>query len=154
MVSISSFYTVFNGLIHNFIFITYNKFIKIIYNKKSVIISQDNFIKNKTLFQIYFLSLICTENTNNVEVHLYLTGEIQYTEYIYGTMAKHYNIITNSFNDNYSFNPLTKNYLKNPLKSSEPKMETSMKKQNKLFKNIKYDLYGFDPASVINEIFL
>lgn len=154
MVSISSFYTVFNGLIHNFIFITYKKFVKIIYNKKSIIISQDNFIKNKTLFQIYFLSLISTQNTNYVEVQLYLTGEIQYVEYVYGTAAKHYNIASNTFSNNYIFNPLTKNYLKNPLKSSEPTRETSMKKQNKLLKNIRYDLNGFEPASVIRDIFI
>lgn len=154
MVGISSFYTVFNKIIHNFIFITYKSFIKIIYNKKSVIISFNNFIKNKNLFQIYFLSLICTKNTNEVETNIYLTGDIQYTEYVYGTYAKQYNSTYNNFDMDYIFNPLTKNYLKNPLKSSEPKRETSMKKQNKLFKSIRYDLNGFEPSKIIGEIFI
>lgn len=153
MVRISSFYTVFNKIIHNFIFITYEKFIKIIYNKKSIIISLNNFIKQKKLFQIYFLSLTCTQNTNLVDVHIYLTGEIQYPEYVYGTYAKQFNVINNNFDENYSFNPLTKNYLKNPLKSNEPKRETSMRKQNKLFKNIRYDLNGFDSEQIIDMMF-
>lgn len=153
MVNISGFYTVFNGIIHNFIFITYNKFIKIIYNKKSIVLNFDNFIKNTKLFQIYFLSLICTENTNHTETNIYLVGCIQYTEYVYGTMIKPYNDVYKKFEDDYIFNPMTKNYLKNPLKSKEPKRETSIKKQNKLLKNIYYDLNGFEPNLIIHNIF-
>lgn len=153
MVSISGFYTVFNSIEHNFIFITYEKYVKIIYNRKSVIISLDNLIKNKKLFQIYFLSFVCTEDSSNAETNIYLLGYIQYTAYIYGTMIRQYNQTYQTFDNDYKFNPMTKNYVRNPFLSQEPKRESSNKKQNKLLKNIKYDLISFEPNKIINNIF-
>lgn len=152
MVNVTSFYIVFNRLIHNFIFISYEKFIKVIYNKKCYIINNNNFIKHKKLFQIYFLSLIATKNSNSLEIDMYLgDDDICDIEFIYGSLSRHYNNEMNKFNDNYSFSPLTKYQFKNPLRTKEPVRETSMRKQNKLIKTINYDLYGFEPVPIIDE---
>lgn len=148
MLVVTSFYTNFNNIIHNFIFIKYENYMKVIYNRKSVIISLDKFIKYKTLFQIYFISLICTKNSNNLVSDYYWNDN----RIIYGSLSRHYNFTNNRFNDNFSFNYITKYSHKNPLNSNEPKRETSMKKQNKLLKTIYYDLNGFNPVQIIDDI--
>jgi hypothetical protein len=57
MISITGFYTVFNSIEHNFVFITYDNYVKIIYNKKIVNINLENLIKIKQLFWSVFLIL-------------------------------------------------------------------------------------------------
>jgi len=153
MIKVTSFYTVFNGIIHNFVFIYYDNFIKIIYNKKSIILSHENFIKQKELFQIYFISLICTKNSDNVEKDMVYRTDDSQKEFVYGSLSKHYNEYYKRFDNHYSFNPLTKFSFKNPLNSKQPSRESSKRKQMKMLKVIHYDLNGFDPIEIIDDIF-
>ena len=59
-------------------------------------------------------------------------------------MIRKYNFNHNSFENNYSFNEIKKNY----MRSNEPKRESSMRKQKKLLKMIYYDLNGFEPNRI------
>jgi hypothetical protein len=130
MISITGFYIVFNSIEHNFVFITYDNYVKIIYNKKIVNINLENLIKIKQLFQIYFLSFI--------------SSNYNYNDNIKRIMIRKYNFNHNSFDNNYSFNEIKKNY----MRSNEPKRESSMRKQKKLLKMIYYDLNGFEPNRI------
>ena len=125
MIEISCFYVDYKTKPVNITFIKYNKFIKIIFDKKEIILSFVNLINCKILFEFYILSLLCTEDTSNI-------GHITI---IYGNSTE---IIDKNLNFTgfYDFIILEKRRFKNPLLSKEPKRETSNKKQNKFFKSL------------------
>ena len=121
---------------------------KIIFNFKSMIIEINNLKKYKLLFDIYILSLICTENTseiveeyNNVyDKNIYGISTLRFWKSLY-------------FTKTYKTVFLEKNYFHNPFLSIEPLKETSQKKQKKIMKsiiNLRKNKYLMHPLKIID----
>jgi hypothetical protein len=109
---------------------------KVYLNYKSIIINIENFEKSHIiLYQIYILSLKCTENSKEISS---IVGENN--ECIYGVLTKSIRF-QYQISDKYDFIILKKRFLKNPLRSQEPKRETSIKKQKKFSSMVLYE-YG------------
>lgn len=135
MVEISCYYNHYNRDPLHFIFIKYEKFMKIVFQKRSIIIAIENFKDYQLLFDIYILSLLCTEDTSKIDS----TYNEVYGRVVYGVSTeKRWKDI--EFYGKFGIIPLDKNYFKNPFLSLEPKRESSIKKQNKLLKM----LNGYD----------
>lgn len=66
MTTISCFYIKYNRLAINFTFISFNKYIKVIVNHRSIILEKARFAGNKEMVQVYTLSLICSKNTSKI----------------------------------------------------------------------------------------
>lgn len=136
MIEVSCFHShYFRGPV-NFTFIKYKKFIKIILQKKKVIIEIENLKNYGILFNFYMNSLLCTEDTSKIIQLIDRDDKI-----IYGISTMKY-INTICFIDDYECVILETNSYRNPLLSQEPKRESSIKKQNKFFKMISY--YGMN----------
>jgi len=110
---------------------------KIHLNEKTIIIAIENLKKFELLFQLYILSLLCTEDLN-----VYINNSVYgvYTE----TISSH-----SYFNGHYKFVGLQKKEDKNPLFSKEPIRETSIKKQKKFMKALNSDFEFFLPLNAI-----
>lgn len=67
MVCISCFYIHYNRHPINFTFIRFTNFIKVILNKRSIILTNERLASNIELFQIYKLSLLCTKDSSTIE---------------------------------------------------------------------------------------
>lgn len=143
MIEISCFYIYYDQIPMNFTFIKYEKFMKILFQSKMIIIEINNLKKFKFLFQIYILSLLCTEDTSKICCYNDIYGVS--TQIIWNNrhLTKYYDIIILKINKS-----------KNPLLSQEPKRETSVKKQKKLLKSF-YKFYNLDyiknPLNYIND---
>jgi len=135
MFEISCFYIDCNQLPINFTFIKYKKFIKIFLNKKSIIIEIENLKKSQILLKIYNLSLVCTENLN--EISSIINDGID----IYGISTQIFERNL-GFSGTYDFIILEKNFFKNPLLGQEPIRETSIKKQKKFFRAMHYHFFN------------
>ena len=122
MVSISCFYNHYNREPINITFIKYNSYFKVILNNISIIITTEMLISNEKLFQMYIISLLCTEDTSIISYknNKYGVNTIKYWKYI-------------CFNDYYDFIELFFNK-KNPLNTIEPKRASSSKKIRKFEK--------------------
>lgn len=122
MVSISCFYNHYNRDPINITFIKYNNYFKVIINHISIIITTEMLIFNEKLFQMYILSLLCTEDTSiiNYKNNKYGVNTLKYWKHI-------------SFKNNYYFIELFFNK-KNPLNTIEPKRASSSKKIKKFQK--------------------
>lgn len=128
MVEISCFYIHYNNNPINFTFIKYDKFMKIIFQSKMIVIAIQNLKKYEMLFKFYILSLLCTDDTSKI---CRVCDDTQ-TE-IYGVLTQPY--WKNKYLSDYSdIIILRKNCTRDPLLSQEPKKETSIKKQKKLLK--------------------
>lgn len=102
------------------IFIRYEKFFKIILNDRSIIISINDIVYNQHLYGYYILSVILTEKCTNI------SNEKEYKiPIIYDMNLKYF---MNDYNNIILY--------KNPLKSKEPKRNTSQKKINKFMKQL------------------
>lgn len=123
MIEISCFYIHYNRVPVNFTFIKYEKFMKIIFQTKKIVIPIEKLKNNQLLFQFYILSLLCTEDPSKVSRvrNGYGVSTEKFWKYI--EFYRDYDVIT-----------LEKDRMKNPLSSQEPKRETSVKKQNKFLK--------------------
>jgi hypothetical protein len=132
MPSISCFYVHYNRDPINIIFVKYENFIKIFLNEKSVILTIQQLLSVRELFQIYLLSLLLTEDTSKISF------DIEHYRNVYGVSTIRYwkNLYLTS---TYNVVMLEKNPHKNPLNSNEPKRSTSLKKINKFLK--KFDKY-------------
>jgi hypothetical protein len=142
MVTISCYYNHYNRDPINFTFIKYEKYIKIILNDRSIIITIEQLVTNYYLFQIYILSLLCTEDTE--------IFSIRYGKY--GIYSQWYwkNLY---FTNYYNFTELYKQ--KNPLFSQEPKRISGNKKIKKFSKLFDSYLSKIkDPIVLINEYYL
>lgn len=149
MVSVSCFYIHYNREPLNFIFIKYEKFIKILLNNKSIILSINELISYRELFNIYIISLLLTEDTSKINSEIidkkkyYGISTIKYWKNI--RLTSYYTTI---FLERYSH--------KNPLNTLEPKRSTSFKKINKFMK-IFYEYYDneyiINPIELINEYY-
>ena len=78
MVEISCFYIHYNCIPINFTFIKYEKFIKIILQKRDIIIRFENLKNHQLLFNFYILSLLCTKNTSKIDYIPDFYGNIVY----------------------------------------------------------------------------
>jgi hypothetical protein len=69
MTEISCFYNHFNSKPLKYIFIKYDKYVKVILNYHSVILTIEQLVSNSRLFQMYILSLLCTSTNSITEVY-------------------------------------------------------------------------------------
>lgn len=140
MIEVSCFYIHYNIHPLNFTFIKYKKFIKVCVENRVINILIKN-LKNYTiLYDLYILSLLCTENPSQIEkTMININDKIKY---IYEVSTEKY-WKTLYFYGKYTPETLEMKAYKNPFLSQEPKRETSMKKQYKLLKQV-YELYDSD----------
>ena len=96
-----------------------------------MVIEIDKLKNYRKLYNLYILSLLCTEDTSNIE-RFY--NEIS-NKYVYG-------VVTEKFWKLMYFTKYTDvihldvDYYRNPFLSKEPKRETSVKKQKKIIKDV------------------
>jgi hypothetical protein len=127
--SISCYYLHYNRQPYNFTFIKFEKFVKVILNTRAVVMTFKQLVDNAKLFKIYQLSLLLTNDTEQIFTSICeFTGAI-----IYGVMTVWYwkYLRISGFEE---FTVLEKHRYKNPLKSCEPKRESSRKKIKKFLK--------------------
>ncbi len=132
MVFISCFYVHYNRDEVNFTFVRFEKFVKVILNSRSVIFTNEQLVTNIKLFQIYKLSLLCTEDSSTIQMER-INIKRGRTVDSYGVSTR-MNWKLMRFTNNYTFIPLEKSFIKNPLNMEEPKRATSMKKVRKFLK--------------------
>ena len=137
MVAVSCFYNIYDKSCVKYIFIKYENYFKVIINSKSIILSNKSVVNNKQLFQIYILSLLCTNDTSTVDI---MTIKNKSTIKIATICKNIYGIFTekyrgyNYFTNYSSFVELDENIYRNPLLSIEPKRESGNKKIRKFEK--------------------
>jgi hypothetical protein len=132
----------------NIVFIKYEKFMKIILQKRMIVIK---IIKLKTiqkLFQFYILSLLTSNNITTI----YSIYNFKKNNIIFGiSTQKIWKYL--SLSKGYDIIPIEKNSTRNPLLSQEPKRETGMKKMKKFMKMLYYYYdknYINDPVIIID----
>jgi hypothetical protein len=118
-------------------------------NEKSVILTIQQLLSIRELFQIYLISLLLTEDTSKISF------DIEHYRNVYGVSTIRYwkNLHLTS---TYNVVLLEKNPHKNPLNANEPKRSTSLKKINKFLKKFdKYidDNYIVDVERIFNEYY-
>jgi hypothetical protein len=148
--SISCLYIHYNRSPANFTFIKFDNFVKVIFNKRAVIMTNEQLVSNDELFQVYIMSLIVTEDTSKVE-------RVKIDKMIYygiSTMRFWKNLYLTDF---YKIISLEKSAHRNPLNSKEPKRATSQKKLNKFmsifYDNIYNSNYIVTPHRLLNEYY-
>ena len=126
--SISCYYMHYNRQPYNFTFIKFEKFVKVILNARAVVMTFKQLVENARLFKIYQLSLLLTNDTTQISTSVDDFGDV-----IYGVVTEWYwkRLRISGFEE---FTVLEKSRYKNPLKSCEPKRESSRKKYNKFLK--------------------
>jgi hypothetical protein len=128
MVQISCFYVHYNIAPIFFVFIKYNNYFKVILNNIYIILENKQLVDNTELFQIYILSLLCTEDASIISYkNIYGVNTMRYWKNLY-------------FSSNYKFIELNK-YYKNIL--VEPKHSSSKNEY------IKFNKYLFNYMNVI-----
>jgi len=133
MIEITCFYIHFNREPVNFTFIKYEKFMKIFFQSKKIIIAIENLRNYHLLFQFYILSLLCTENSKEISTISNSRGDKVY----YGVSTHKYwkNFYFANYYDIILFE---EKQTKNPFHSQEPKRETSIKKIRKFLKSLNH----------------
>lgn len=124
MTEVSCLYIHYNRVPKIITFIKYDEFFyKVIINNKSIIISNNTLLNIPHLFEYYLLSVLSTENTNQVIKidNKYHISVKWYWKRLY-------------FLGYYKNVELSKNNHRNPLNSKKPTRESSNKKINKFFK--------------------
>jgi hypothetical protein len=151
MPSISCFYNHYNRQPINFIFIEFEKFVKVMLNARSVILKKEDLASNPRLLQIFMLSLVLTEDT--LTVFPIVDHETNKIAYALSTIWYWKNL---RMTDHYHLSLLEKSSSKNPLNASEPKRASSSKKVRKFFKslNVIFDNEMVkEPIDIFNEFF-
>lgn len=128
MVSVSCFYCHYNHLPVICTFIQFEKFVKVCLNQRIVILTKEQLVSNTLLFQIFKMSLLCTEDVSKVDL---IAGD-----------RPRYRIFTQMywkylrFTDYYTLVDFEKSHLstRNPLNAKEPKRSSSEKKVRKFVK--------------------
>ena len=153
MVFISCFYVHYNRNEVNFTFVRFEKFIKVILNDRSVILTNEQFVSNNKLFQIYILSLLCTEDSSTIQIEQ-INIKRDRTVNSYGVLTK-INWKLMYFTNDYRFIPLKKLFINNPLNMEEPKRATSMKKVRKFLKLLNGNIADLmdEPDKIINDFY-
>jgi hypothetical protein len=144
---ISCFYIHYNHQTPiNITFIKYQKYFKILFlNNKPIILSIYEFMKIPRLFEWYILSLMTTKEINKV----YDNNNRKYGIYCQINWRRYY------FKEDYKLIYLENHSNKNPLKSQEPKRQSSVKKIKKFVKAYNYYLnidYLEKPLELLNEL--
>ena len=144
MPTISCFYINYNRDPINIIFIKYENFVKVIFNRRAVILTNNQLVSSEELFNTYLISLILTKDTSkidrvNIDNKIYYgVSTMRYWKNVY--LVMYHKIIF-----------LQKFYHKNPFYSKEPKRSTSMKKINKFMKSF---YYLYKEGYIINPVFV
>jgi hypothetical protein len=147
MPTISCFYIKYNRDPINITFIKYDNYVKVILNRRAVILKNNQLISNNELFQIYLISLLLTEDTSTIE-QIIVDDKIYYGVY---TMRYWKNLYLTDF---YRIISLEKSAHRNPLNTKEPKRASSAKKYNKFmryFYNYYNDDYIINPTQIFKE---
>jgi len=173
MVEISCFFNIYDNPHVKYVFIKYNNYCKIIINGKSIIVSNNTLINNKLLFQIYILSLLCTNDTTKVDIMIIKNKSIfgittqlyipslnkKENECFYIKSKNIYGVFTEKYGNhkhftNYaSFIELDANIYRNPLLSTEPTRESSNKKIRKFEKLFNKYMNKDTPIDLIIEYY-
>lgn len=135
MVSISCFYCHYNREPINFTFIKYEKFVKVCLNYRIITFSNEEFVSNTKLFEIFKLSLLCTKDSSKIDkVSVPLSNGFEIM--IYGIYTQRYWKYLR-FTEDYHFIEFEKSNWRsprNPLNTKEPKRASSNKKIKKFMK--------------------
>ena len=151
MPSISCFYNHYNRESINFMFIEFEKFVKVVLNAKSVILKKEDLASNPRLLQVFMLSLVLTEDTSTV--YSFINRETNQLAYGQSTIWYWKNLRMTEY---YHISMFEKSISRNPLNASEPKRASSSKKVRKFFKlfNSIFDRQMVkDPIDIFNEFF-
>jgi hypothetical protein len=127
MVEISCFYNHFNTEPISIIFIKFECFIQVILNNKAIILTNLELVSNNRLFQLFKLSLLCTEDTSYI-LSYYINDNLVHgisTQWYWKNMG---------FTDYYGVVELKYNYKRNLFNKQEPKRASSPKKIRKFMK--------------------
>ena len=150
MPSISCFsYRLWDRIPYNFIFIKFEKFVKVIINSRVVIFRNDELASHQRLFQIFTLSLLLTEDASIVSTVM----DKNKVKYGVSTL-RHWK--KSRIANYYGFVELDKSNTRNPLNAMEPKRASSDKKMRKFFKL--FNCFYFnemikDPLIIFEEFF-
>jgi hypothetical protein len=130
------------------VFIKYEKFMKIILQKRMIVIKIMKLKTIQKLFQFYILSLLTSNNITTI----YSIYNFKKNNIIFGiSTQKIWKYL--SLSKGYDIIPIEKNSTRNPLLSQEPKRETGMKKTKKFMKILFYYYdrnYINDPMIIID----
>jgi hypothetical protein len=132
-----------------YIFIEYDNYFKVIINHKSIILTKQQLTLNFKLFQIYLISLLLTENTEDImSITTYYSKK-----QIYGinTIWYHKNWNVYELGNEPLFTKIDKYQHRNPLNTQEPIRHSSFKKINK-FMNFADNIYNSNDFNKIPEI--
>jgi len=127
MPTISCFYINYNRDPINIIFIKYENFVKVIFNRRAVILTNNQFVSSEELFNTYLISLILTEDTSKID-RVNIDNKIYYGV---STMRYWKNLYLTNF---YKIISLEKSAHRNPLNSLEPKRASGHKKYSKFMR--------------------
>lgn len=125
--SISCLYMSFNRDPANITFIKFDNFIKVIFNRRSIIMTIKQFVVNRELFQLYVISLLFTKDTS--KIYKDIINDCVYYGVVTLSYCKNFHLA-----NNYKMIYLEKSHHRNPLNSKEPKRASSSKKYNKFMK--------------------
>ena len=147
--SISCFYVHYNRDPHNFTFIKFEKFVKVILNARAVVMTIEQLVENVQLFKIFKLSLLLTKDTSQISSSVNVINGTTF----YGVVTERYwKNLRLSQNDELIL--LEKSATRNPLKASEPKRASSRKKLNKfhrLFGRVLESGFIKEPEVIMDE---
>ena len=157
MVAISCFYINYNNSPVKFIFIQFEQFVKIMLNNRIIILTYKQLIYNIKLFQLFKLSLLCTEDTSRIYINSYAELGVSTKQYLrHLEFTDEFKFVEfSNFKCQYKFVSLDKLSNRDPHSAQEPKRSTSSKKIRKFEKL--FDSYIFkrikQPNDLLNEYF-
>jgi hypothetical protein len=157
MVAISCFYISYNNSPVKLIFIQFKQFMKIMLNNRIIILTYKQLIYNIKLFQLFKLSLLCTEDTSRIYINSYAEFGVSTRQYLKRLeFTDEFKFVEfSNFKYQYKFVSLDKLSYRDPFLAQEPKRSSSSKKIRKFEKL--FDSYIFkrikQPNDLLNEYF-
>jgi len=157
MVAISCFYISYNNSPVKLIFIQFKQFMKIMLNNRIIILTYKQLIYNIKLFQLFKLSLLCTEDTSRIYINSYAEFGVSTRQYLKCLeFTDEFKFVEfSNFKYQYKFVSLDKLSYRDPFLAQEPKRSSSSKKIRKFEKL--FDSYMFkrikQPNDLLNEYF-
>jgi hypothetical protein len=136
MVTISCFYRSCNPTPIKFIFIQFERFVKVMFYDKIVILTYEQIVSNIYLFEMFKLSLLCTEDSSRIYKNSYNENCVSTRQYLRRLEFTDTNILQEfeNFSNIYQLVELDKVKTRNPLLAQEPKRASSSKKIRKFAK--------------------
>jgi hypothetical protein len=157
MVAISCFYISYNNSPVKLIFIQFKQFMKIMLNNRIIILTYKQLIYNIKLFQLFKLSILCTEDTSRIYINSYAEFGVSTRQYLKRLeFTDEFKFVEfSNFKYQYKFVSLDKLSYRDPFLAQEPKRSSSSKKIRKFEKL--FDSYIFkrikQPNDLLNEYF-